>query len=170
MDYVEEAKKGNKEAFGMLVQAYKLKMYKTAKAILRNEDDVCDAIQDALISIYKNISKLENNEYFATWATRIVINKCYDIIKKQGKNNIINIEDAYEVKTYDNYDENYILNNILNKIDENLKLIIVMYYYNELNVKEIAEILNIPEGTVKSRLHTARIKLYNILSKEEGEI
>ena len=63
MDFVEEAKTGNSEAFQELINENKLKMYKTAKAILKNEDDVCDAIQDALMSAYTNLCKLKNNQF-----------------------------------------------------------------------------------------------------------
>lgn len=55
MDIIEKAKNGDKEAFNYLIEENKFKMYKTAKAILKNEDDVCDAIQEALIRAYKNI-------------------------------------------------------------------------------------------------------------------
>ena len=57
----------------------------------------------------------------------------------------------------------------LNEISQDLKLVTVLYYYDEFSVKEISEMLNIPEGTVKSRLARARDKMYEILKKEEGE-
>ena len=85
MDKVELAKNGDKQAFNELIEEHKFKIYKTAKAILKDEDDVCDAIQDSLIRAYKGIAKLEHNEYFSTWLTRIVINKCYDIAKKNNE-------------------------------------------------------------------------------------
>ena len=64
MNLVEEAKLGNNEAFEQLIEANKLKMYKVAKSILKNEDDVCDAIQNALMSAYTNLNKLQNNQFF----------------------------------------------------------------------------------------------------------
>lgn len=88
MELVEKAKNGDIEAFGELIENNKLKMYKTAKSILNNEDDICDAIQETLISIYKNLNKLKENKFFSTLIIRILINKCYDIIaknKSQGK-------------------------------------------------------------------------------------
>ena len=76
------AKKGDKEAFSRVIQNVKVKLYKTAMAILKNDDDSCDAIQETLISAYKNINRLEHTEFFETWIIRILINKCYDVIKK----------------------------------------------------------------------------------------
>lgn len=64
MSIINEAKKGNPEAFVALIEQYKTQMYKTAKAILKNEDDVCDAIQEALMSCYKNIRKRKKRKIF----------------------------------------------------------------------------------------------------------
>ena len=172
MDFVEEAKTGNSEAFQELINENKLKMYKTAKAILKNEDDVCDAIQDALMSAYTNLCKLKNNQFFSTWLVRILINKCYDIAKENRKrySNVVNIAE-YDtdkvVKTYDSYDSDSIVVNVLDKIDEDLKLITILYYYNDYSVSEISSILDIREGTVKSRLSRARNKIYEIVKREE---
>ena len=71
--------------FTQLVQKNKLKFYKTAKAILKNDDDVYDAIQNALMSMYQNFNNLKEQKYFATWGVRIVINKCYDLLRKNKK-------------------------------------------------------------------------------------
>jgi len=172
MNLVEEAKLGNKEAFQELIEENKLKMYKVAKSILKNEDDVCDAIQNALMSAYTNLSKLKNNQYFSTWIVRILINKCYDIAKDNQKrySNVIDITEYNTdegIKTYDKYDSDSIVENVLNKIDEDLKVITVLYYYNDYSVSEISNILEIPEGTVKSRLSRARSKIYEIVKGEE---
>ncbi|MBQ3408024.1 MAG: sigma-70 family RNA polymerase sigma factor [Clostridia bacterium] len=167
MDKVELAKNGDKQAFNDLIEENKFKIYKTAKSILGNEDDVCDAIQDSLIRAYKGIKNLHNNEFFSTWLIRIVINKCYDIYNKQKSRKIIDISEAKdeELKVYDNYDEIGI-NAIIKTLDEDLRTITIMFYYDDLSVKDISEVLKIPEGTVKSRLSRARTKLYEILNKD----
>lgn len=172
MSIIAQIKKGDQEAFAELIEEYKLPIYKTAKAILKDEDDVCDAIQDTALSIYKNIANLKNEKYFKTWVIRITINKCYDIITK----NRLNSEKIEKVKFYDeevhnSFDKNVILktdlDTALNSLDEDLRVTTVLYYYNDLSISEISDILNIPKGTVKSRVFRAREKLYEILSKEE---
>lgn len=171
MENLIEFKKGNPETFEELISNVKLKMYKTAIAILKNDDDACDAIQDALMSAYKNFSKLEDKKYFSTWIIRILINKCYDIIKKNKKVEYLNkqMELDENDKYYDRYSEESCVERTLNAIDSDLKVVTVLYYYDEFSVKEISEMLNIPEGTVKSRLSRAREKIYDILKKEEGD-
>ena len=157
------AKKGDKEAFSRVIQNVKVKLYKTAMAILKNDDDSCDAIQETLISAYKNINRLEHTEFFETWIIRILINKCYDVIKKNQKIVNINEKISEEVDSfYEMYSTESELELILNKIEKDLKMVTVLYYYDELPVKEIAIILNIPEGTVKSRLSRARKSISEI--------
>lgn len=150
-------------------------MYKVAKSILKNEDDVCDAIQNALVSAYTNLYRLQNNQYFSTWIIRILINKCYDIAKDNQKryNNVIDIDDYNTdegVRSYDRYNSDSIMENVLSKIDEELRTITVLYYYNDYSISEIARIIDIPEGTVKSRLSRARSKIYEIMKREEETV
>ena len=172
MSIITQIKNGDEQAFAELIEQYKLPIYKTAKSILKDEDDVCDAIQDTALSIYKNIPNLKNEEYFKTWVIRITINKCYDILKKHKLNNEKMLkaqEDVSELHT--NFDNNVILQTdlqtTLELLEENLRTVTVLYYYNDLSISEISDILNIPKGTVKSRVFRAREMLYEILSKEE---
>ena len=172
MSILDKVKKGDENAFAELIDKYKLPIYKTAKAILKDEDDVCDAVQDTALSIYKNIKNLKNEKYLKTWIIRITINKCYDIITKRK----LNEEKISKTKVnlnevHSDFDKTVIqktdLENALNLLEEDLKIITVLYYYDDLSVSEISDILNIPKGTVKSRVFRARERLYEILNKEE---
>ena len=172
MSIITQIKNGDEEAFSKLIEEYKLQIYKTAKAILKDEDDVCDAIQDTALSIYKNINSLKNEKYFKTWVIRITINKCYDIITKHrlSEEKILKVQGNIP-ELHTNFVNNVIektdLERTLNLLEKDLKIVTVLYYYNDLSISEISEILNIPKGTVKSRVFRAREKLYDILSKEE---
>ena len=171
MDDFELAKNGDSEAFKVIIETVKTKLYKTGMAILKNDDDTCDAIQETLISAYKNLNSLKNQKYFSTWIIRILINKCYDIIEKNRK--VVAINQKMEIENtgyYQFYASESILENVLNNIDLDLRTVTVLYYYDELSVSEIAETLNIPEGTVKSRLSRARNTIFEILKQKEGEL
>lgn len=171
MDKVQESESiMSKELFIELINKNRLKLYKTAISILKNDDDVNDAIQETLLSSYKNYQNLKDKNLFTTWITRILINKCYDIINKKKK--IVYIEDSTIENTasyYDKYKTDSILENVLNKLDDELREITLLYYYDDLSTAAISEILNIPAGTVKSRLSRARSKILEIIKKEEGE-
>lgn len=172
MSIITQIKKGDQQAFEELIEEYKLPIYKTAKAILKDEDDVCDAIQDTCLSIYKNICNLKNEKYFKTWVIRITINKCNDIIAKHKLNSekILKIQ-ADKTETQFSFDNDIVMKTDLqmamNLLEEDLKLITTLYYYNDMSISDISVILDIPKGTVKSRISRAREKLYQILSKEE---
>ncbi len=171
MSTLSRAKNGDEEAFTMLIEEFKPPMYKTAKAILKDEDDVCDAIQDALISIYRNLGTLKNDSYLKTWIIRITINKCYDLITKRNSNNkkIVEIQTNYNEVTYstENQELKTDLEKALSLLDNDLRIVTVLYYYDDIAVKDIANILGLPHGTVKSKLSRAREKLYEILKQEE---
>lgn len=171
MTDIEKAVNGDREAFNRLIIQNKEAMYKTAIVILKNEDDTYDAIQECLIKMYKNIKNLQNIESFNFWSKRILINSCYDIINRNKKVVNINLKvmDTYEETREDIYDCDDEVVKLLDKIEPDLRLTAVLYYYDELSIKEIAEMLNIPLGTVKSRLSRARNKLYQLLKKERGE-
>lgn len=154
---VAKARRGDEDAFFELIEHYKLSMYKAAKSILNNEEDIADAIQETIISAYKNIKKLKNNSYFKTWITRILINKCKDIIHKNKGYLLI---DNYNEESYiQDFLTKFELEEALGDLSKEQKLVISLYYISEFNIREISEILNESQGTVKSRLFRARNKL-----------
>lgn len=172
MSDLEKAMNGDKEAFSRVIIQNKEAMYKTAIVILKNEDDAYDALQEALIKMYRNISKLENKDAFTSWSRRIIVNCCYDLITQNKK--VIDITskitENFEETREDIYDCEDSLVQTLEKIEPDLRLTATLYYYNDLSTKEIGEILQIPVGTVKSRLARAREKLYQILQEERREV
>ena len=159
MSDIKRAMNGDKQAFINIIEEHKIALYKVMKAILQNEDDVCDAMQETLIDIYENIHKLQKEKYFKTWATRIAINECYHIIRKQTETVAQEKENSSIEKTD--------IEIAISKLDKDLRVVVVMYYYNNLKVNDIAEVLQIPAGTVKSRLSRARESLYESLKQEE---
>ena len=172
MSDLEKAMAGDKEAFSRIIIQNKEAMYKTAIVILKNEDDAYDVLQEALIKMYKNITKLENKEAFLFWSRRIIVNCCYDLISKNKK--VVDITtkltENFEETREDIYDCEDELVKILEQIEPDLRLTATLYYYDDLSTREIGEILQIPVGTVKSRLSRAREKLYEILKEERREI
>ena len=169
MNELNLLKQGDEQTFSTLIESVKLKLYKTGMAILKNDDDTCDAIQDTLMTAYQKFDTLRNKEYFTTWIIRIMINKCYDIIRKNKKVVDINQKITYITSPYyEMYCEESEVEQILNKIDSDLKVVAILYYYDDLSGSEIAQTLNIPEGTVKSRLSRARKSISEIYQLEEG--
>ena len=162
---VRKAKVGDKEAFKKLIEENKISMYRVSKAILNKEEDIEDAIGESILKAYKNISSLRNEAYFKTWLIRIVINESNNIYKKRNreiamdKENFINMEHRDFYKDFSLYDA-------INSLEDDLKITTLLYYFEDLKYKDIAKLLKIKEGTVKSRLSRAKQKLYEILKED----
>ena len=132
--------------------------------MLTNEDDAGDAIGETIINAYKNIKKLKETRYFKTWITRILINECKKMLKTKGK--LISIEEYKEEQFLkeDYKEESMDLKNALQALSTEQYHTIMLFYYNDKKISEIAKILNIPGGTVKSRLSKAKEILYQKLT------
>jgi len=161
---VSLAKKGDHEAFMALIHTEKVKMYRIAKAMLRDETNIEDAIQTTILKAYENIKKLKKEDFFQTWLIRILINECNNIIRSYKK--IIVIEDHdNSMVAFDRY-EDIDLCNAIQSLTEELRAVTVLYYYEDMNQERIATLLEIPKGTVKSRLSRAREQLEERLKIE----
>ena len=160
---IKKAQKGDKEAFIQALTSYMPVMYKVAKTRLPSEEDVGDAIQETILSSFKNLQSLKNPSYFKTWLIKILINKCNDIIKQNSK--VICIGSYEETdrltETVSNsiIEDNIDFNRILMGLSIDYRTVIVLYYFIGFNTREISEILNEKEGTIKSRLSRAREQL-----------
>ncbi len=161
---VKFARQGNRDAFTRVIKGTELTMYRLAKSFLKSDNDCADAIQETILKAFKKISSLKEAKYFKTWLIRILINECKVIIKANSKVILlgkVNLRPCEE----DNF-SNFEIREAVYSLEEDLKIIIILYYYEDLPVKEISKVLEIPEGTVKSRLTRARTKLADFMDCE----
>ncbi|MDF2949476.1 MAG: polymerase, sigma-24 subunit, subfamily [Sedimentibacter sp.] len=180
---VEQSRNGNVDAFEELIKDYKKSAYNIALRVLRNVEDAEDASQEALIKVYKNIQNFNMQSTFKVWMYRIVVNTCLDFKRKKiinavsidenidlGGNNEIHREIADDSGNPDVLVEknfnNKLVNDAVNKLDDEYKTIIVLRDIQGFSYSEIAEILSCNLGTVKSRLNRARKSLKEILENE----
>ena len=163
------AQSGNEEAFIRLIRSCESSLYRVAKGILKEDLDCADAIQETILKSYHSISKLKNPAYFKTWLIRILINECNDMLKIKRKSlSLTNIENVAEPeKPKNEFDE---LRAAILELNEKYRMVVTLFYFEDCSIKEIAQVLNIREGTVKSRLNRARALLASYLNqvKEEG--
>ncbi len=153
---IKAAKRKNTDAFSKLIDSQMQSLYKTAYAIVKNNDDAADAISETVLICWEKLQTLKKNQYFKTWITRILINECYKILKNNS--NIVRFEDmVVEEGTEDVH--NLEVEEALDTLDDKYRVIVVLYYSQGFSTKEIARILKIPEGTVRTRLSRAREQL-----------
>ena len=162
---VKRAKRGDKEAFCNLIRLNKVAVYRVAKAILNKEEDIEDAVSEAVLKAYKNIKTLRDESFFKTWLIRIVINESNNLYKKRAKEIAVDKEHFKDIQVNDNY-KDLSLYNAINSLDDDLRITTILFYFEDMKYKDIAKLLNVREGTIKSRLSRAKEKLYNILKEE----
>ena len=167
---IKKAQNGDKQAFCRVIENVERKLYIIARSRLTNTEDIKDAMQDAIMYAYINIKKLKEVEKFNAWIVKILINSCNKIYN-QKKINIFSYSEFDENKF--NYESDLIdLENhmnffkIIDFLDVQEKTLITMYYLDEYTTKEISEILDINESTLRSKLSSIRNKIKIHLGKE----
>ena len=164
---IKQAKAGDKECLLKLVMVQERDYYKLAYVYMKNPDDSMDVMQDMIIILYENISKLKKDSSFYSWSKTILVNLCKKrLIEKQKIVSIDSIKEQSIDGIYDNSEDSVVLEKYLSKLNENHKEIIKLKYYLDLDYKTISEILKIPLGTVKSRLSIGMKELKEAMGGE----
>ena len=151
-----------KEALGELILSSERQLYATAKTILSDDQDCADAIQESIVKAFSKIDR-----YAKTWLMRILINECYNIARRINVNEPLDeeyAENRKQPKENRDYSELY---RAVNELKEELRIPVLLYYMEEFNIREIAQILEISEGAVQKRLVRARKTLKKKIQLEE---
>lgn len=151
---VKKAQQRDADAFTQLMEGQMQNMYKAARSILRNEDDVADAVSETMLICWEKLGTLKKPRFFRTWMTRILINKCNDILR-EGSRTILTDEPP-EVEFLEQEFLNLEWKEALNVLDEKYRTVMILYYAEGFSLKEIALILDIPESTARTRLARGR--------------
>lgn len=166
---IEEAKRGDKDAFALLVKKYKEKVFRFAFGMLSDRMEAEDVSQEAFIKAFYSLSKLDNNYAFTSWLTRIAFNLCYDRIKKRKKESIISIE-LLETNVssigMERTDLTMTIQEAMKTLSPEHREAVILRDVEGYSYDEIAEILNMPLGTVKSRINAARLLLRKEMKRE----
>ena len=151
-----------KDKFCEYVVIYEKDLYIIASAILKNEADAQDAVSSAILKAYENLGQLRSSRKFKPWMLAITKNEALKIKKKRLQLPGDDVVEALLKPVSDQYDE-------LWDVKEEYRLVVVLFYYDGLSLRDISEVLNVPLGTVKSRLSRGRDILKNALGKEEKD-
>ena len=154
-----------KDAFIREVRNAEAMLYHISKSIVKNDSDCGDAVQETLLKAYEKLPMLKEEKFFRTWITRILINECKGILRKQKK--VVPYEDYMGNERLSEENRYHHLYMAIMELPEDLRILVTLYYIEGFSQKEISEILEIPEGTIKSRLSRARDFLKTQLSYEE---
>ncbi|GAA0361979.1 RNA polymerase sigma factor [Bacillus horti] len=172
---IAQIQKGNREAFEQLYHRYAEYALRVATAITKSRTFAADAVQETFIRIYKNIQSFDRSRPFKPWFYRILINECHRFLEKKGKliptdhhwDNDLNLAQA-DQHDFEQYEDLY---QAIGRLGDLYRIPIILKYLNEFSEKEIAELLELNQNTVKSRLLKGRQMLreeMERLSAKEG--
>lgn len=177
-DYlVASAKLGDKQAFARLVELRGPRLLSHATRLLGNREEARDAVQDGWIDIYRGLTKLRDPMAFPAWATRIVTRKCAQLI--QGKTSRRKLEQELVVESdvaskadspdFDVASDAARVRAAIEALPPAHGAAIALFYLDDMSVAEVAVALDVPVGTIKTRLMHAREKLKDLLKGENDE-
>ncbi|WP_254660155.1 sigma-70 family RNA polymerase sigma factor [Lysinibacillus xylanilyticus] len=163
---VKRAMAGDELAFLQLLNQYEQTMYRMAFAYLKNEHDAIEAVQEATYRSLKKIHTVKESAYFGTWLVRILLNICHDMREKSKR---LDLQENIDIGNTASNHERFEMTDIITKLPKEQQELIFLKYFQDYKNQDIAALQNIPEGTVKSRLHGAlkKLKLYFM---EKGEL
>ena len=160
---VIRCQQGEKEAFEMIVQLWQKPLLVFALRYLDQQIDAWDAVQETWISVIKGLNKLQNPSLFVSWLFRILTNECIDRIREK-QSEVRRLEQAdIKLESSGISNENESLSQAIQGLSDEHKTLIILRFGQGLRIGQIAAMLNIAEGTVKSRLHRALARLREIL-------
>lgn len=165
---VKKAKQGDKDALVQLIMAEKQAYYKLAYVYMKNSEDAMDAMEDMILILYENISRLKNERSFYSWSKTILVNCCKNSLKKKSKVVFLDtLQEEHLHNTVEVKDEQLRLEKHLGELNSKQQEAIRLRYFMDMDYQSIAELLKIPLGTVKSRISIGLSKLKVVLGGEE---
>jgi RNA polymerase sigma-70 factor, ECF subfamily len=163
---------GDREAFTKLVDASIDRLYAAATLILRDGDRAQDAVQEALISAWRDVRSLRDPDAWEAWLHRLMVWACYRVARKERRRKVVELQLVPDGRSRDTHDpsasvvERDRLARRLGDLPIDQRAVIVLHFYLERPATEVAEILGIPIGTAKSRLQRGLVALRLAMDSE----
>jgi len=175
---IERIREGDREAFMQVTRKYQRKVYQMAYAFFRNHEDAMDIVQETFLRFYQKIDKFQTDRNFQNWLLQIARNLCIDAYRKHHKKGTeqgapLHVDDLHLADDSShhfgkNSDLKAIFSRCLEQLTEKQRAIFVMKHVNQLKYIEIAQILNVAVGTVKSLNHKAIRNMRALMSPYMG--
>jgi RNA polymerase sigma-70 factor (ECF subfamily) len=164
---VMQAQDGDRRSMEELVRRWQRRLWTHAYRLTASSDVAWDITQQAWMGIIKGLNRLHDPAGFKAWAYRIVANKAIDHLKSRAPSDPAS--DWAPEHGAPRQERSAILRNVLRKLGPDKQAILVLYYLEGLTVPELAFVLGIPQGTVKSRLHASRAELKRLWQQDAAE-
>ncbi|CAM1340609.1 RNA polymerase sigma factor [Tenacibaculum amylolyticum] len=174
--YIDKILKGDRNAFAFLVERYKDMVYSLAYKMLKSREEAEEVSQDTFIKAFKSLQSFKGDSKFSTWLYKIGYRNCLDALKKRKlKYNTDTIDEVtiHKIKSTDNILEGIerkerarVMGECLDKLPEDERSLLWMFYFEELSLKEIITVTDLSESNLKVKLHRARKRLLTVVQRE----
>jgi RNA polymerase sigma-70 factor (ECF subfamily) len=172
-ELVQRCKQGDLAAFARLFRDHEARLYRLAMAILQNERDAEDALQDTYIRIFERIKRFQGKSAFETWMTAIMVNVCRDRLRRRKVRRALPLDwlrnqagDADVSSDVRARMRRQTLWSLVDRLDDKYRLPVILHYHGGWSCGEVAEIMAVRTSTIYSRLNTARVQLRTMLQAE----
>jgi RNA polymerase sigma factor (sigma-70 family) len=171
---------GDSELYSEIIDRYSSKVYSTAYSYTHSQEEAKDLVQEILIKTYNNLKSFKADSKFSTWLYRVAVNTCIDWSRKRKSKAVMTVmsfedTDIFEIITTDaegpeelllRQENVEVVRNAVGDLPEIYKTVLILYYFEELQVQEICNILDVPRKTIETRLYRAKKILKSILRQE----
>lgn len=166
-----KAAKGSAKAYGELIEYYKEYLYRTAWLLMKNQESALDIVGECIMKGFRAIHTLQKPEFFRSWLTRILINVANSYQRKNQDMLSLDAEENQAIqiaapKKGVTSEERMDLKDAIDRLPDKYRTVIILKYFDEMKISEIAYIMRIPEGSVKAYLNRARAELRNFLKED----
>jgi RNA polymerase sigma-70 factor (ECF subfamily) len=178
-DLVRRYLSGDAEAFGTLVERHERRMYNLALRMTGREEDARDATQEAFLTALRKLSSFRGEAAFTTWMHRVTVNACYDLLRKRRRAPLLDRgqderERGPEPPPAPDHAESSDLSidvqRALLEVPEDFRTVMILHDVQDLPYEQVAAIVGVPVGTVKSRLHRGRVALARAMGLTASEM
>jgi len=174
--YIAKILEGDSSYYTHIVSRYKNLVYSIVLRMLKNEDDANEVAQDVFIKVYTSLASFKGESKFSTWIYKIAYHKCLDAIKKQKRSfDTVSVDTVFDLSAdgfdsalniLEEADKKKAINNAIMSLKEDYATILTLYYFDELSLKEITEVIGGTLDNAKIKLYRGRKMLFKELKKE----
>lgn len=157
----------DKEWFCQNIKLYQTSLYRLALGMLQNPQDAEDALQDTILIAYNKLDTLRDPDSFRPWVMKILSNTASDMLRKRKSSIPIDEMEGLVSSEATDLSSTITLWEAVCSLNKDYRSVVVLFYYEDLTIKDISTITGLSQGTVKTRLSRARQQLKNLLSKGE---
>lgn len=168
-DFVNQIRDGDEQCFIELVNMYKKKIVNFCYSYTSDLYEAEDLSQEVFMKFYKSINKFKCECSISTYLYKIAISKCLDFKRKKSIKNMLTGRNYDKGKSYD-LDEKIFVRQCIEKLPKELRIIVILFYYNDLKQSQIAEVMNLSQRSVEGKIYRAKQRLKAMLMKEEDYI